>query len=243
MKFFIVLVMISTYLSAEMLKIAFSRSSNEPYVKIDKRQLTGGVLKEFVDLISKQSGVKVEYVLVSKRNQEKAIVDGIIDGVCLLNPSDVQNSQRFIWSDALYKEEDVLIVRREDASSLNSLKSLSGHKLGTIASHTYPALQPYFNNHSIERIENKKLVNNINQLRYGVIDAVVDTKLAVGYCISKKNVEDKFIVSNKNIDEQELHCMFRKDKGSSLVKLNLALSTLKERGVFDKIINKYRSAL
>jgi ABC-type amino acid transport substrate-binding protein len=104
-------------------------------------------------------------------------------------------------------------------------------------------LQPYFDNQSIERIENKKLSNNINQLRFGVIDAVVDTKLSVGYCISKKNVEEELMVSNKNIDSQDLHCMLRKDKQDDMLKLNAALNELKEKGLIDKVLNRYRSAL
>ena len=243
MRSLFIILLLSSYLSAEVLKIAFSRSSNEPYVEINKRKLTGGILKEFVDLVSKRSGVKVEYVLISKRNQEALMIEGKVDAVCLLNPNDVQNSQKFIWSKPLYTEEDVLIVRRDDAQKLNSLQSLYGHKLGTIENHSYPTLQPYFKNESIQRIENKKLVNNINQLRFGVIDAVVDTKLSVGYCISKKNVEEQLIVSNANIDSQELHCMLRKDKQTTLVKFDAALSELKEKGSFDKILKRYRASL
>jgi len=243
MRTFIIIALLSTYLSAEVLKVAFSRSSNEPYVEINKRKLTGGVLKEFVDLVAKGSGLKVEYVLISKRNQEKSIIEGKVDVVCLLNPSDVQNSQEFIWSEPLYTEENVLIVRRDEAKELNNLHSLYGRKLGTIASHSYPTLQPYFDNQSIERIQNKKLSNNINQLRFGVIDAVVDTKVSVGYCISKKNVEQQLMVSNKNIDSHELHCMLRKNEQNILVKFNAALNQLKEKGAIDKILNRYRAAI
>jgi len=242
MKTALILLFLSSYLSAEVLNIAFSRSSNEPYVEINKRKLTGGVLKELIDLMGKRSGIKLEYTLISKRNQEKALLDGVVDAVCLLNPSHVKNSQLFIWSEPLYTEENVLIVRREDAKELNNLQALYGKKLGTITSHSYPTLQPYFDNQSIERIQNKKLANNINQLRFGVIDAVVDTKLSVGYCISKKNVEKELMVSNKNIDSQELHCMLRKEKQRSLVKFNAALNELKESGAIDNILNRYRAA-
>jgi len=243
MKIFFILMLLSAYLSAEVLKVAFSRSSNEPYVEINKRKLTGGVLKEFVDLLAKGSGLKVEYVLISKRNQEKSILEGKVDVVCLLNPSDVHNSQEFIWSEPLYTEENVLIVRKDTAKELNNLHSLYGHKLGTITSHSYPTLQPYFDNQSIERVQNKKLSNNINQLRFGIIDAVVDTKVSVGYCISKKNVEEQLTVSNKNIDSQELHCMLRKNEQNTLVKFNTVLSQLKEKGSIDKILNRYRAAI
>jgi polar amino acid transport system substrate-binding protein len=243
MKLLLLMIGLSSFMFAEVLKISYSRSSNEPYVLIDKRQLTGGVLKELMDALSKQSGLSMEYVLTAKRNQNKAMEEGTIDGICLINPSDEGSSDDYLWSVPLYTEEDVLIVRRDNANNLQTLESLFGHKIGAIEAHHHPKLDPYFKNKSIERIDNKKLENNINQLRFGVVDAVVDTKLSVGHCINKKNVEDKFVVSNKIIDQQDLHCMFRKDMDVPIEKINSALTTLKKKGVIDRIISKYRASL
>lgn len=243
MKFLLLMIGLSSFLFCEVLKISFSRSASEPYVYIDKRQLTGGVLKELMDALSKESGIKMEYVLVSKRNQEEEMLSGKIDGACLLNPHDVLNATNFQWSSVLYVEEDVLIVRKEDAKTLKDITSLHGHKVGTIQSHHYPHFDPYFHNNSIERVDNKKLSNNINQLRFGVLDAVIDTKLAVGHCIQKKNMQDKLIVSNKVIDTQDLHCAFRKDMSVSLEKINSALYILKEKGVIDRILQKYKASI
>lgn len=243
MKLILLLMGVLSLLSAEVLKISFSRSISEPYVFIDKRELTGGVLKELMDALSKQSGIKMEYILVSKRNQDIEMKTGKIDGRCLINPDDLLNSADYLWTSAIYEEEDVLIVRKEDAKNIQNVNSLLGHKIGTREAHSYPGLSPYFKNNSIEHVENKKLANNINQLRFGLIDAVVDTKLAVGYCIQKKNIEDIFLVSNKVIDKQELHCALRKDKSVSLKKINSALVVLKEKGVIEQIIQKYRASL
>jgi len=243
MKFFLVMLGLSSFLWAEVLKISFSRSISEPYVFIDKRKLTGGVLKELMDALSKQSGIKMQYVLVSKRNQEKEMKAGNIDGSCLISQNDFMNPNQYQWSNSLYEEEDVLIVRKGDAHNLKALRSLYGHKVGTIQAHFYPHLDPYFKNNSIERVENKKLSNNMNQLRFGVIDAVVDTKLAVGHCMQKKNMHDKLVVSNKAIDKQEIHCAFRKDMDTSIEKINSALYILKEKGVIDKILKQYRASL
>ncbi len=129
---------------------------------------------------------------------------------------------------------------QEEAQKLNSIPALYGKKLGTINNHSYPSLQAYFDNKSIERIENKKLSNNINQLRFGVIDVVIDTKLSVAYCISKKNVAQELKISNENIDAQELHCMLRKERQNTLVKLNTALNELQHKGKIDKVLNRYR---
>ena len=241
MRLGLLLFLLSTYLGAEVLKIAFSRSSNAPYVEIHKRQLTGGVLKELVNLIAKQSGVDVEYVMVSKRNQEALIIAGDIDGTCLLSPYEMDNAKAFIWSEPLYTEEDVLIVRKENAKSLKDLNSLQGHKLGVLKYNASAKLKPYFKTHTIERVNNKKLFNNINQLRYGVIDAVIDTKVSVGYCVSKKNVQNTLVITNANIDEHAMHCMFRKDKIGSLKKLNTALAQLKAKGSLEKIVNRYKT--
>ncbi len=243
MRIILLLIGLSSLLLSEVLKISFSRSASEPYVFIDKRELTGGVLKELMDALSQQSGIEMQYVLVSKRNQEKQMQSGTIDGSCLINPNDLLNPKDHLWSTPIYEEEDVLIVRKEDAQRLNSLSSLYGHKVGTIQSHAYPALSPYFEDKKIERIENKKLSNNINQLRFGVIDAVIDTKLAVGHCIQKKNVEENLIISHRSIDRQELYCAFRKDMKVSLKKINAALLALKKKGVIEKILYKYRASL
>jgi len=243
MRVLLLVLTLSSFLCAEVLKISFSRSSEEPYVFIEKRKLRGGVLKELMDAISKQSGIKMKYVLVSKRNQEKEIDSGVIDGACLINPEEFSNAKDYQWSNSLYKEEDVLIVRVEDEQKLQSIKSLYGHSVGTISSHSYPHLDPFFENETIKRVNNKKLSNSITQLKFGVVDAVVDTKLAVGHCIQKKELEGKFSISNKVIDTQELHCAFRKDTKISLNKINSALATLKSKGVIDKILNKYRASL
>jgi polar amino acid transport system substrate-binding protein len=243
MKMLVLWCVLLTFLSAETLKISFSRSNPEPYVFIDKRELSAGVLKEIVDAIVKESGLGVSYVLVSKRNQDEGIKQGVIDGRCLINPSEVDNPEDYQWSNALYEEEDVLIVRKEDAVKLNNITALFGHKVGTIRSHSYPELKPYFQNNSIERVENKKLSNNMNQLKFGILDAVIDTKLSVSHCILKKNMEDKFIVSHHAIDHQELYCAFRKDMSIPMEKINASLSLLKEKGVIDAILKKYRAAL
>lgn len=109
MRTFLLVISITSILSAEVLKISFSRSKEEPYVFIDKRELTG----------------------------------------------------------------DVLIVRKSDAQSLQNIDSLLGRKIGTLQGHSYPGLNPYFENKSIEGVENKKLINNMNQLRFGVIDKII----------------------------------------------------------------------
>ncbi len=243
MKFMIVLFSLTGLLFSEVLTISFSRSASEPYVFIDKRELTGGVLKELMDALSKESGIKMKYVLVSKRNQEEEMKQGSIDGSCLISPSDFISPNEHLWSAPLYEEQDVLIVRKSDVNKLNNLNALRGHKVGTIYARNYPRLLPYFKQKKIERVENKKLSNNINQLRFGIIDAVVDTKLAVGHCIQKKNVEDDIIVSNQAIDSQQLFCAFRKNMNVSLDKINAALTDLKQKGVIDKILNKYRANL
>ena len=72
---------------------------------------------------------------------------------------------------------------------------------------------------------------------------MVDTKVAVGHCIQKKNMQEKLIVSNKVIDKQELYCAFRKDMKVSLERINSALYILKEKGVIEKILNKYKVAI
>jgi len=241
--FFIVCILSTSLLYAEVLKISYSRSSVEPYVLIDKRQLTGGVLKELMDAVSKQSGVSMEYILTSKRNNSKAMDEGKIDAVCLINPKEESSSNNYLWSIPLYVEEDVLIVRKNEAKDLQTLQSLFGHKVGTLETQHHPKLDFYFKNNSIERIDNKKLSNNINQLRFGLIDAIVDTKLSVGHCMKKKNMDDKFVISSKTIDQQELHCMFRKNMTVSLDKINRAVQKLKDKGVIEKIINKYRASL
>ena len=243
MKLLLLMIGLSSFMFAEVLKISYSRSSDEPYVLIDKRQLTGGVLKELMDALSKQSGLGMEYVLTAKRNQDMAMQEGKIDGICLINPSDEVSSDNYLWSVPLYTEEDVLIVRKDNANSLQSLESLFGHKIGAIEAHHHPKLDPYFKNNSIERIDNKKLANNINQLRFGIVDAVVDTKLSVGHCMKKRNIDDNFVISNRTIDQQDLHCMFRKDMNVPIEKINAALTTLKQKGVIDRIINKYRATL
>jgi len=243
MKALLFIIAISSLLFSEVLKISFSRSLNEPYVHIDKRQLKGGVLKELMEALSKQSGIKMRFVLVSKRNQEKDMLAGKIDGACLINPSDFLNATNFQWSNVLYVQEDVLIVRKLDASTLKNISSLYGRKVGTIQSHSYPELDPYFANNSIERVNNKKLSNNINQLRFGVIDAVIDTKVSVGYCMQKKNMQDKLVVSNKAINSQNMQCAFRKDMKVSLEKINSALYLLKEKGEIEKILKKYKASL
>ena len=241
--FFTILILSTGLLSSDILRISYSRSSSEPYVLIDKRKLTGGVLKELMDALSAQSGLSMEYVLTPKRNQNKAMKEGKIDGICLINPSDKILSENYLWSIPLYTEEDVLIVRKDKAQAYQTLESLFGRKVGAIESHRHPKLDPYFNNNTIERIDNKKLDNNINQLRFGLIDAVVDTKLSVGHCMKKKKVEELLVVSDKVIDKQDLHCMFRKDMKVSIEKINAALKHLKERGVIDRIISKYRASL
>jgi len=242
MKVFICILVLSSFLYCETLKISFSRSSSEPYVFIEKRQLIGGVLKELIDALAKESGLKVEYVLVSKRNQEKEITSGTIDGSCLVNEVDLEHPSSYLWSESLYVQENVLIVRKENVDDYVSLNSLYGLKVGTIASASYPALMPYFENQSITRVENKKLLNNINQLRFGVIDAVVDTKLAVEYFIEKKELNSKLVLSKFIVDKENLHCVFRKDKHESMEKINRAIVRLNENGKIDKILNKYRTS-
>lgn len=243
MKLLLLMIGLSSFMFAEVLKISYSRSSDEPYVLIDKRQLTGGVLKEIMDALSVQSGIKMEYVLVPRRNQDMEMKTGNIDGMCLINSDEIVNSNEYLWSNSLYEEEDVLIVRKSDAQSLQNIDSLIGRKIGTLQAHSYPGLEPYFENKSIERVENKKLINNMNQLRFGVIDAAIGTKLAVGYCLKKQKMENMLMVSKNIIDKQDLHCAFRKEKSLSLKKINSALAKLKEQGVIDKIIRKYRASL
>ncbi len=93
----------------------------------------------------------------------------------------MKNPERYHWSEALYSEEDVLLIHRQRLP-ITDLEGLYGKNLGTQLGYVYnPALMDAFTQKKIARQDLRDYNAGINLLSMHRLDAMIDMRRPLAY--------------------------------------------------------------
>lgn len=224
--------------SAHELRWGFASADGQPYVEVHEHQLRGGFIYELGQLASKQLGYKAGFVETPNKRIEEFMHRGRIHVICNNNPQWMKNPERFHWSEALYSEEDVLLVHRQ-RQPITDLEGLYGKSLGTQLGYVYnPALMDAFNQKKIARQDLRDYNAGINLLSMHRLDAMIDMRRPLAYQLSKHR-DAPLQINPWVIDRYDMHCTYSPKIPVSTDKLDEVLKGLREEGVIEQLLNKH----
>lgn len=138
------------------------------------------------------------------------------------------------FSDTYYISKEQMILVQTNNTSITSMDSLIGKKVGAMLGFTGDMLISSIEGINVERYNSA--YQAIASLTQDKIDAVVlDYEPAQNY--AKENPTIKLISGNNT--QEEYSIALRKKDTELLTEINKALTTIKINGVYDKIHMKY----
>lgn len=227
----------SLTVSAHELRWGFASADGQPYVEVREHQLLGGFIYELGRVASQRLGYKADFVETPNKRIEEFMHRGRIHVICNNNPQWMKNPERFHWSEALYSEEDVLLVHRQ-RQPITDLEGLYGKTLGTQLGYIYsPALMDAFTQKKIVRQNLRDYSTGINLLSMHRLDAMIDMRRPVTHQLNK-HPDAPVQINPWVIDRYDMHCAFSPTLPVSTDKLDEVLNELREEGVIEKLLNK-----
>ncbi|MGL5955430.1 MAG: basic amino acid ABC transporter substrate-binding protein [Brevinema sp.] len=140
------------------------------------------------------------------------------------------------FSDTYYIAKEQMIVLHTNNITINTMDDLTGKKVGVILGFTGDIIVSELEGVQVERYNGASQA--VIDLQNGKIDALVlDDIPAKSYVANTGNL--KAIAGNNT--QEEYSIALRKEDTELLTKINQALITLQENGVYDTIYNKYFS--
>lgn len=219
-------------------KVSFGSQNAPPYAIIENNELVGGIIRDIVLEIAAELNINVSFHYIPKKRTSGYLMTNKIHAVIISNPKWLEQSERFSWSIPLFKEQDVLVLN-QSMLDIQNFDDLLGKTFGTIRGYYYPTIDSLFETDQIQRSDVSHLNLNFTRLEKGWIDAVVDSKILIDYYFSQ-HPEHHFKLASLVVSEHNVHTAISPQSPVSVEQFNLAFEKLKQHGVIDAILNKYR---
>jgi len=222
------------------LKIAYSASHSEPYSFTDKGQITAGIIKDLMDALAEQLGTKAEYLLLPRKRIPQYLLQGKADIKVIANPAWEPQPDKFLWSAPLFTETQILVLPNNPTlSSEVRLDNLPGDRIGTILGYSYPILEAYFREGSLQRIDSRELELSFKMLMAGRLDALVSSEILVRHHLKTQGASRDYRLVTGLLPSYEIRLMISQNTRFSLVDINRASQHLKDSGKVRGTLNTY----
>ena len=162
-------------------------------------------------------------------SMEAKKIDLIIAGM-----TKTDEREKFVnFSEPYYNSKQVIIVHK-DNEDIKSFDNLSGKKVGVVLGYIGDLIVSDMTNVDVEKFN--AVSETILALKSAKVDAIVlDYEAAKNYV--SQNKELKLIETDSANEEYAI--AIRKDDTELLNKINDALKTIKENGIYDSLLEKY----
>ena len=239
--FLIVLALLfSRNLAAQSLVVNFGVHNAAPYAFVEDGKITGGIIKDIMDLLGKKIGIDIQYAETPRKRLSAYLQSGRVHIVVLSNPLWFANSHLFDWSDPLITEKNLFMLKSDSLLKIKRFEDLEGKILGTILGYSYPALKQMLDQNIIHRADTLTLNQNFIKLQAGRVDALIDSDILIQYYLKSNNLQNQFIAAEKLASEHLLRSVLSKHAPIDIVQVNKAYKAMKEKGELSRILNKYR---
>lgn len=162
-------------------------------------------------------------------SMEAKKIDLIIAGM-----TKTDEREKFVnFSEPYYNSKQIIIVHK-DNEDIKSFDNLSGKKVGVVLGYIGDLIVSDMTNVDVEKFN--AVSETILALKSAKVDAIVlDYEAAKNYV--SQNKELKLIETDSANEEYAI--AIRKDDTELLNKINDALKTIKENGIYDSLLEKY----
>lgn len=214
-----------------------ANETNSPFVEVDsshgRLEITGGILKNIADAITKELNFKPALVLLPQTRVGADLVSGDLSLVCFVHESwfPKEYESKLLWSDDLTTNTN--LIAGVKAKPITKIEDLFGKQVGTIVNYYYKKLDPYFDKNKIIRDPGPNTSSNIQKLIHGRMDYMLISNLEFDFYKKKYPQLRSY---DLGVDTVKVKCALSKTAGIGLEQLNKAIETLKSNGTLDKIL-------
>ena len=220
--------------------VGYGRHNAPPYAIEKAEQLSGGIIKDIVTVISAELNIKATFIKAPRKRVERYLENNTIHLWLITNPAWLSNSEKLQWSETLFIERDKIVIKADNPTIYQALPDFIGMNIGTIRGYKYPNLQPFFDKEYFVRYDVSNLEVNFIRLALNRIDAFVDADILINYHLKQSKNPQVYKVLPMTISQHNIQAALSPNAPITLKQFNQALNKLKARGVIAKILQKYQ---
>ncbi|MFZ6720147.1 substrate-binding periplasmic protein [Undibacterium sp. Ji49W] len=223
------------------LRVAVYENLDYPLNIFDKNhQLTGGLQKDFTDLLAKKLSAQVSYAAYSRRRIENAVIQGEADLMCYSSPGWFDLPKEVSWSLPTFPQVERVVVMADKPALENFPQQLEGKKLAVQLGYHYPQIGTQLTEGKIKRVDLTDVPGMFRMLSLRGADAMISSDSEIeGYF---KNYPDKralYKVSKTAFAIVHTQCALSHKSGWKIEQINAAIQSMQDNGDIDKIMRRY----
>lgn len=234
---------LSVHLSAfsNELIVGYGKFNAEPYTIIKDGKLVSGIIKNIMDRVGEELGIKIQYVEVPRVRYPNLLKKGSVHIDLISNRKWLKKPQDYHWSLPIFKEKDIIVLNKKNTFPISKAADLSGKKLGTILGYKYTKqTEKLIAKKFITRVDVYSVNNSLEMLKRLRVDAVLDSDILVKHYIKKHNLHDILLISDWVESEHFIEAALSKKAPITLSTFNKVLKKLKKNGEIQHILKEYR---
>ncbi|AIZ32273.1 MULTISPECIES: substrate-binding periplasmic protein [Pseudomonas] len=223
------------------MRFSIAESWSMPLIRLEDQVPVQGILFDLMQAVAREAEITPQYHVLARLRLEQAMLDGDIDVRCYV-ASDWLNERpgNFIWSVPLIRQRDLLVGRAGDTLP-GGLAQLPAQAIGTVLGYTYPALQPLFAQHLLQREDSRNQDLALQKLQAGRYRYAVSNQLSLQWFNRQQPAEQR-LRPLLLLEEQDLGCMVRNDPNIPAQRVLRAMVRLKQSGEVERIVQRYTQA-
>jgi len=210
-----------------------------PYAIEESERLFGGIIKDIATEIAGELDIDVTFVKTTRKRIERYLENNTIHVELITNPAWLSNSEKLQWSEAIFTEKNIMVIKASNNNRYNELKDLRGMIIGTIRGYKYPELQLFFDKNYFIRYDVSNLDVNFIRLELDRIDALVDADILINYQLMQNKNSQAFQVLPITVSKHSIRAALSPNAPVTIHQFNKALKKLTDQGVIAAILKKY----
>jgi len=219
--------------------VGYGDHNSAPYAIERGEQLSSGIIKDIATELSGELDINIAFIKTPRKRTQRYLENNTIHLILITNPHWLTNSEKLQWSDPLFIEKDIMVIKADNSNLYQKITDFRGMTIGTIRGYKYPTLQPFFDKDYFIRYDVNNL--NVNLIRLGLnrIDALVDAEILINYQLKINKNPKEFKVLPLVVSQQNIQAALSPNAPVTLITFNRALNRLKDQGVIAAILKKY----
>jgi polar amino acid transport system substrate-binding protein len=219
------------------LVFAVSTGSAMPMTDFRDGALTGGLLKDFGDILAHELRMTPLYLPMPRKRVEGAVASGQADLVCDLRPEWV-DSKDWQWSVTVFTNH-MIVASLDGKRPIRKVGELAGLRIGTILGYRYPELESALGT----RFARDEAANdnvNLDKLLRGRFDYVMTNALFFNF--QRKTHPYRWRLGKEYFEvvEFDTYCGAAPGSRLDMVNVNRAIIALRKRGELQAVMERYR---
>ena len=195
---------------------------------------------DVVVLVAKQLDYSVVAEKIPRRRVDQMLMDGYIDGTTRAKEW-TDNPEDFVFTDPVVNVEEVLFIPKGSALDFEVPEDLFSKTLVTHLGYNHPVLEPYFASGDIKRFDVSKDRDMFLYVLHGEdLDAAIADRLVGQWILLNEGLQGEFRTTSTKLSEYGFRLMLRKELEPFARSFNGELKALREDGILDKILSRYR---